>query len=294
MNKEWHSKNKMQPKATLNERIDWHLRHQKNCACREMPKSLAKYVNASREKPFKEPHYFIDSGYIAIGKNYATHQQQAQSHNLQESSVDMQELQAAHTLLLGVIGAILEEHDGKKIPASEEAISRKFVITAVLIQGILLCEQTILCGLYVQAGALIRQEFDALAALSEIRQGKRKDGITPNAKNAPWKGKRHYGELSSLTHLSDHKILDTLIGYNTSWGDFASTVPQYQKINGTRLYATHIAYVLALVEELLGFYGEIYDYASDQREKDVIDNAYSILIKYGIFKEPGTTPITSL
>ncbi len=48
MNKEWHAKNKMPKKATLKERIDWHVQHQRFCACREMPKSLLKYVTAKR------------------------------------------------------------------------------------------------------------------------------------------------------------------------------------------------------------------------------------------------------
>ncbi len=243
-------------------------------------------LHQHRERPFDGPHYFIDAAYIAIGKNYTKHQEQAQSFNLRESLADMQELHAAHTLLLGVIGSILEEHSGQKIPTSNESTSRRFVITAALIQGLSLCEQSILKGQYVQAGALIRQEFEAISALSEIRQGKRKDGITPNARYAPWKGSRHYGELNGLAHLSDHRILDTLIGYNTSWGDFASTVPQYQKINGARLYAAHTTHVLALIDELLSFYGEIYGYVSDNREKDVVDNAFSILVKHGMFKKP--------
>ena len=33
MNKDWHSKNKMPPKATLEQRIEWHREHQ-------APKSL--------------------------------------------------------------------------------------------------------------------------------------------------------------------------------------------------------------------------------------------------------------
>jgi len=48
MNKEWHAKNKMPERATLKERIDWHVRHQRFCACREMPKSLLKHVTAKR------------------------------------------------------------------------------------------------------------------------------------------------------------------------------------------------------------------------------------------------------
>ena len=44
MNKEWHAKNPMPPKATLQQRIDWHREHTKECACREAPKSLLLYM----------------------------------------------------------------------------------------------------------------------------------------------------------------------------------------------------------------------------------------------------------
>jgi hypothetical protein len=38
MNKLWHEQNKMPPKATLEQRIQWHTEHQRHCACREAPK----------------------------------------------------------------------------------------------------------------------------------------------------------------------------------------------------------------------------------------------------------------
>jgi hypothetical protein len=40
MNALWHERNKMPPKATLEERIQWHLAHREHCACREVPRSL--------------------------------------------------------------------------------------------------------------------------------------------------------------------------------------------------------------------------------------------------------------
>jgi hypothetical protein len=40
MNTVWHGLNKMPPKATLDQRIEWHREHQIHCACREVPKSL--------------------------------------------------------------------------------------------------------------------------------------------------------------------------------------------------------------------------------------------------------------
>jgi hypothetical protein len=44
MNKLWHTQNKMPPKATLEQRIQWHREHQLHCACREVPKSLLSFM----------------------------------------------------------------------------------------------------------------------------------------------------------------------------------------------------------------------------------------------------------
>lgn len=40
LNKNWHLKNRMPEKATLDQRIAWHLEHAKNCRCREIPEKL--------------------------------------------------------------------------------------------------------------------------------------------------------------------------------------------------------------------------------------------------------------
>ncbi len=39
-NKEWHQANKMPKNPTLEQRIDWHLEHSKNCSCRPIPEKL--------------------------------------------------------------------------------------------------------------------------------------------------------------------------------------------------------------------------------------------------------------
>jgi len=45
INKEWHLKNKMPKNPTLEERINWHIEHAKNCRCIEMPESIKKEIN---------------------------------------------------------------------------------------------------------------------------------------------------------------------------------------------------------------------------------------------------------
>lgn len=40
INAEWHKKNKMPKNPTIEQRIKWHLEHQKNCSCRPIPEKL--------------------------------------------------------------------------------------------------------------------------------------------------------------------------------------------------------------------------------------------------------------
>jgi hypothetical protein len=38
LNKEWHLAHGMPANATWQQRIAWHIEHQKNCSCRPIPK----------------------------------------------------------------------------------------------------------------------------------------------------------------------------------------------------------------------------------------------------------------
>ena len=41
INAEWHKKHRMPKNATIDQRIEWHLEHLKNCRCRtDIPKNL--------------------------------------------------------------------------------------------------------------------------------------------------------------------------------------------------------------------------------------------------------------
>lgn len=40
INKEWHLKNKMPKSPTFEQRVQWHLAHQKHCLCMPIPQKL--------------------------------------------------------------------------------------------------------------------------------------------------------------------------------------------------------------------------------------------------------------
>ncbi len=50
LNKEWHLKNRMPEKATLEQRIAWHLEHAKNCGCRDIPEKLKEEMKKRKIK----------------------------------------------------------------------------------------------------------------------------------------------------------------------------------------------------------------------------------------------------
>jgi len=41
INREWHEKNRMPANANFEQRVKWHLAHQKHCSCRPLPAKLA-------------------------------------------------------------------------------------------------------------------------------------------------------------------------------------------------------------------------------------------------------------
>lgn len=51
LNREWHLAHPMPTNPTLDERIQWHLEHRKNCKCRtDLPESIKKELRKRKIK----------------------------------------------------------------------------------------------------------------------------------------------------------------------------------------------------------------------------------------------------
>lgn len=48
LNKEWHQKNRMPKNPTQDQRIEWHLEHEKNCSCRPISNKLMDEIRRYR------------------------------------------------------------------------------------------------------------------------------------------------------------------------------------------------------------------------------------------------------
>ncbi|MGV8841481.1 MAG: hypothetical protein ACWA6X_14415 [Bauldia sp.] len=58
LNAVWHKAHKMPPRATLDQRVTWHIEHAAACGCRPMPESivaeLARRQAAAKGAPGKD------------------------------------------------------------------------------------------------------------------------------------------------------------------------------------------------------------------------------------------------
>jgi hypothetical protein len=51
LNRAWHEKHPMPPKATLEVRAAWHQEHAEQCGCRGIPQSVAEYLETKGAVP---------------------------------------------------------------------------------------------------------------------------------------------------------------------------------------------------------------------------------------------------
>jgi hypothetical protein len=61
INAEWHSKNKMPEKATLDQRVKWHLAHARHCACRPMPGPILEELRQRYKNTHQEFWIFFNA-----------------------------------------------------------------------------------------------------------------------------------------------------------------------------------------------------------------------------------------
>lgn len=145
------------------------------------------------------------------------------------------------------------------------------------------------CAL-VQASALLRQEMEALAALSELSTGARRHKKTPNVGVLDDGLRRLYGPLSDATHASHDGALKS---YTTLEGDGQcrwSIFPTPHEDHAEQLFAAHIGLICRLAELHLGpmvLAAGLATVEDISREKALIHASWRIMSECGLAVEGG-------
>ena len=142
---------------------------------------------------------------------------------------------------------------------TNSSISDRLVLITSFAQGFPVTETLISEGQYIRAAAILKQDYEIVARLSEVRAGKAKRGIQPNVKHAPTGSQRFYGELNAVAHpANEHILVDLLARLDRGDINGLSPIPEFNRDIARSLYELHVFTLLEIVREALQLYAEMY------------------------------------
>jgi hypothetical protein len=195
---------------------------------------------------------------------------------------DAREILDAHNLAFGVVSTLVTKKSG--VPGkTSPSVDGRLAVSASFIQGVEICEVAISEGLYVQAAALLKQELEAIAALEEHRENRRKDKKTPNVGNASLKSmKKVYRDLNATAHIGHRDVLNSLVSRRLSEQVTGAFIhPIYSKEIAFYLYGLQILLLVLLANEIDELYQEMYGEELTSAEYRTLAIAVEILVEVG-------------
>jgi hypothetical protein len=163
-------------------------------------------------------------------------------------------------------------------------------ILSGFIVGLTLVEYAILSGYTAQAAALVRQELEAVAALEEIKIGRRIDGKTPNIRHLPSIPGRVYSDLSELTHFSQSSALRLVGQYRGEDPDAPENTEQWllspQHVPNTtkQLFALHTVLLLHFALHQSAHYASFQGATPAAQDELKFQQAVNILERAGVIE----------
>jgi len=112
--------------------------------------------------------------------------------------------------LLSIFYDLILIREGKPCETSK-SISNRINLIATYIQGVDIVENSIMEGQYTKASALIKQDYEILTRIIEVKNKKEKEGKTPNVNNLPEEFRKFYGYLNKISHPSNSSIIENFI-----------------------------------------------------------------------------------
>lgn len=196
------------------------------------------------------------------------------------------EVLEAHALMTGTLHSALMRQNAKPGKTSE-ATSKRLLLLASFIQGIDLCETSISEGFYLQAAALLKQELETIAAIEEVKAGRRQDGRTPNVAYAPWSLGQLYGALNDAAHVGKGEVLQAVLGLVPEGEAKAvAMTPQFSEENARRLFSLHVALLTWACWELDCLHRELYGEGLTPQESETLLVALRALQSDGVLGLP--------
>ncbi|WP_341503950.1 hypothetical protein [Gallaecimonas sp. GXIMD4217] len=157
---------------------------------------------------------------------------------------------------------------------TNESNSDRLILLISLIQGISYTESLISEGQYIKAAACLKQDYEIITRVNEVKIGKAKPKVTPNVKHAPAGSQRIYGELNDISHPSNINILLDLVNkFENGEVKGVSPQPKYHNEISRSLYQLHVWLLFETLREMMMLKVDLYG-------KDILEEVEIVKIQF--------------
>ncbi|NET73634.1 MAG: hypothetical protein F6K62_22645 [Sphaerospermopsis sp. SIO1G2] len=111
----------------------------------------------------------------------------------------------------------------------------------------------------MKASAVLKQDYEILTRINEIKAGVAKSGSTPNVKHAPKGSQKFYGDLNDVAHPSNLHLLENLLNQlHEGEVHSISAIPVFNEHVIRQLYELHVWLILHIAREAIILAREMY------------------------------------
>lgn len=168
------------------------------------------------------------------------------------------DLLEARLSLLAIAWHLLNAKAG--VPGqTNPSVSERITLIMTFFQGVPTVESMISEGQYIKAAALLKQDYETLTRIREVKKSVARPHTTPNVRNAPEGSQRFYGELNDVAHPSSLLHLRSLL-YEHNDGPIrgVSCLPTFVSHTAHSFYSLHVWLLLELTREYILLMAEMY------------------------------------
>lgn len=142
---------------------------------------------------------------------------------------------------------------------TSEDVSHILILLTAFYQGTHATENMISEGQYIKAAAALKQDYEIVARICEVRACTAKSGQTPQVRHFAKEVRGYYGELNKVAHPSNQEMLENLMS-TLSLGESQaiSHIPVYNEQYSQGLYELHIWFIFMIVQQHLRLFVEMY------------------------------------
>jgi len=142
---------------------------------------------------------------------------------------------------------------------SNSSISERLILTATFLQGVNWVERLITEAQYTKAAAALKQDYEILTRIIEVKKEYSKPGKVPNIRHAPKGSQRLYGELNDVAHPSNPDLLQGLLSQlHEEEVHGVSAIPVFNQHVVCSLYEFHVWLILGIACESIFLAWEMY------------------------------------